>query len=99
MNKSFARINFIAAVIFMALAGPAKSQSEDTVHGLRQAGWVVVDKTATNEWHKGAPPYEELGRLVYVTIYTLEKEGNTVVCVLTRDLMFDTYSETCKRTK
>ena len=89
----------VAALTLMTLTGPATAQTRATVHELRQAGWVIVEKTENDEWHTGIPPYEELRRLVYVVTYVLEKEGKIMTCSLARDVMYDSFRQTCNRTR
>jgi len=73
--------------------------AEETVNGLRQAGWTLVEKKERDEWLPGRAPYEDLGRLVYVVTYIFEKDGKTMTCTLARDMMFDTLEQTCAQTK
>jgi hypothetical protein len=72
---------------------------EETVNGLRQAGWQLVEKTDRDEWLPGIAPYEDLGRLVYVVTYTLQKDDKTVTCTLARDNMYDTFEQSCSPAK
>ena len=95
MHTSFGTIVFVIAVTIMTFASPAPSRADETVHGLLQAGWVIVKKTQADEWKKGAPPYAELDRLIYVVTYILKKDGKTMTCRLSRDMMYDTSEQTC----
>ena len=98
MSGVMTRIRIVvAALILMTLAGPLRAQTETeaSVFDLRRAGWVIVEKTARNEWQAGVPPYEELGRMVYVVTYVLEKDGQTMTCTLARDVMYDTMKQSC----
>jgi len=98
MNTPFGIFAFVSALTVMTFAGPAPSRAQETVHGLLQSGWVIVKKTQTDEWKKGAPPYAELDRLIYVVTYILKKDGKTMTCRLTRDMMYDTSEQTCSPT-
>ena len=69
---------------------------EQSVHALRQAGWTLVDKAERDEWHPGVYPYEKLRRQVYVVTYTLEKDGRSMTCILARDVMYDTFEQSCQ---
>jgi len=96
-------VNFILASVFMLLllipvVSPVAGD-EDTVHGLRQAGWQIVEKTAYDEWLPGIAPYEDLRRLLYVVTYTLQKQGETKICTLSRDNMHDTFTQSCRAAK
>jgi len=99
MNTSLGKIVFVVAWAILTLAIPTTSRAQETVHGLRQNGWVVVKKSDANEWRKGIPPYENLDRLIYVVTYILEKDGKTITCTLARDMMADTFKQTCRPTK
>ncbi|MBT4932076.1 MAG: hypothetical protein HOL66_14410 [Rhodospirillaceae bacterium] len=72
---------------------------EETVNGLRQAGWQMVEKTAHDEWLAGIAPYEDLGRLIYVVTYTMQKDDKTMTCTLARDNMHDTFQQSCSPAK
>ncbi len=88
----------LASAFMLLLLIPTVSPvagDEDTVHGLRQAGWQLVEKTARDEWLPGVAPYENLGTLNYVVTYTLQKKGETRVCTLARDNMRDTFTQSC----
>ena len=92
----------LASAFMLLLLTPVVSSvagDEDTVHGLRQAGWQVVDKTAYDEWLPGIAPYEDLGRLNYVVTYTLQKQGKTRICTMSRDNMRDTFTQSCRAAK
>ncbi len=96
-------VSFILASAFMLLLSiPTVSPmagDEDTVHALRQAGWQLVEKTSRDEWLPGIAPYENLRRLLYIVTYTLQKQGETKVCTLSRDNMHDTFKESCRAAK
>jgi len=92
----------LASTIMAVLLTPFLSmvaEGEDTVHGLRQAGWNLVDKTARDDWLPGIAPYEDLGRLIYVVTYTLQKDNKTMTCTLARDNMRDTLEQSCSPRK
>ena len=86
-------------VMLFAPTGSVGAPAEETVHGLRQAGWVLVEKSERDEWRMGLSPYENIRRLVYVVTYTLRKEGRTMTCTLARDVMYDTFKQTCAQTR
>jgi hypothetical protein len=88
-----------AAGLLLSPTGTLSAQSQDTVYGLRQAGWTLVDKTDHDEWQAGKAPYEELGSLIYVVTYTLQKDGITKICTLARNMMHDTYEQNCSVAK
>ncbi len=96
LNHLTGPVVFCLISLFVMLAPPANAQQEETVHGLLRSGWVITQKTETDERHPGIPPYEKLDRIVYVVTYTLAKDGRAMTCTLTRDQMFDTASETCE---
>jgi|GEM_PF-1169056 len=85
---------FLAAVLSPFISSMA--YGEETVNGLRQAGWTVTGKTEHDEWRAGREPYKNLGRLLYVATYTLQKDERSMTCTLARDNMFDTFTQTCE---
>ncbi len=100
MSNRLTKMFFLVVPLILTIqVEPLNAQTEVTIHGLRQAGWVFAEKTESNEWHVGIPPYEELRRLVYVVTYTLKKEGQTMICTLARDVMYDTSKEKCRRVR
>lgn len=88
----------LASALMAALLSPLTSMGAnggETVNGLRQAGWVVVEKTDRDEWLPGKAPYEDLGSLIYIVTYTMRKDGKTKTCTLARDNMSDTFEQSC----
>ncbi len=79
----------------VALAALAATGGE-TVNGLRQAGWVVIEKQARIERRPGRPPYETMTRAVHVTTFVMEKGGRRKVCTLAYDRQLDTFAENCR---
>ncbi len=92
-------VAFAGMAMLFAPTGSAGAPAAETVHGLRQAGWVLVEKSERDEWRMGLSPYENMRRLVYVVTYTLKKEGRTMTCTLARDVMYDTFKQTCAPTR
>jgi len=90
-----------SAFMFLLLIPMVSTVAEDqeTVHGLRQAGWQLVEKTSRDEWLPGIAPYEKLRRLNYIVTYTLQKQGETRICTLARDNMRDTLKQSCRAAK
>ena len=84
---------FIAAV--SALPQWAVGQSMG-VYGLTQAGWEIVEQIEKQEIRSGVSPYSSLQRVVSVTEYHLEKEGQTMICRLSYDSQQDTQEEKCE---
>ncbi len=70
-----------------------------TVSGLRQAGWMVTEQQKRIERRPGLPPYEMLARVVHVTTFVLEKNGQRKRCRLTYDSQLDTIAEECRDTE
>lgn len=82
--------------IWGVLAAPAPAMEGETVNGLRQDGWVVVEKKAQILRRPGLPPYETMVRAVHVTTYVMEKGGRRRVCTLAYDSQLDTFAEECR---
>ena len=78
------------------MAAPAPAIEGETVNGLRQGGWVVVEKQAQTERRPGLPPYETMARAVYVNTYVMEKGDRRKVCTLAYDSQLDTFAEKCR---
>jgi hypothetical protein len=81
------------------LATPAQAAEGETVNGLRQAGWVVVEKRDRIERQPGLPPYETTDRAVHITTFVMEKDGQRKVCTLAYDSQLDTLDEECRDAK
>jgi hypothetical protein len=81
------------------LATPALAAGGETVNGLRQAGWVVVEKRDRIERRPGLPPYETTDRAVHITTLVMEKDGQRKVCTLAYDSQLDTLDEECRDAK
>jgi hypothetical protein len=87
----------LAAVLLAAMASPAAGG--ETVNGLRQAGWVVVEKRGWIERRPGLPPYETMDRAVHITTFVMEKGGQRKVCTLAYDSQLDMLDEECRDAK
>ena len=82
-----------------SLASAAPAAGRETVNGLRQAGWVVVEKRGRIERRPGLPPYETMDRAVHITTFVMEKGGQRKVCTLAYDSQLDTLDEECRDAK
>ena len=85
----------LTAALLIGLDAPASAGGE-TVNGLRQAGWVVIEKHERIEQRPGLPPYEAMIRDVHVTTFVMEKDGPRKVCTLAYDSQLDTLAEECR---
>ncbi len=87
----------VAVVLLPAVALTALAAAGgETVNGLRQAGWVVIDKHERIERRPGLPPYETMIRAVHVTTFVMERGGRRKVCTLAYDSQLDTFAEECR---
>lgn len=99
-HSGFKTILACACLAFlMTPSNPSAATADMTVNDFRNAGWTVVGKIQFDEWHEGKAPYEKLRRCVYTAIYTLQKDGKTVKCTLARDVMYDTFEQSCGEAK
>lgn len=85
----------LAVGFWCVMAAPAPAIEGETVNGLRQGGWVVVEKQAQIVRRPGLPPYETMDRAVHVTTYVMEKGDRRKVCTLAYDSQLDTSAEEC----
>ncbi len=96
-------VNRLAGTFILCLlATPAladEAAGGETVNGLRQAGWVVVEKRGQIERRPGLPPYETMDRAVHITTFVMEKDGQRKVCTLAYDSQLDTLDEECRDAK
>ena len=66
------------------------------VYALTQAGWQIVKQVEKHEIHSGVSPYTSLARVVSITEYHLEKEGEMMFCRLSYDSQQDIQEERCE---
>jgi hypothetical protein len=66
------------------------------VYALTQAGWQVVKQVEKHEIRSGVSPYAGLARVVSITEYHLEKEGQMMFCRLSYDSQQDRQEERCE---
>ena len=92
VRETLGRILCLAVLV--SLAAPAAAA--ETVNGLRQQGWVVIEKQGRIEQRPGLPPYETMARAVHVTTFVMEKDGQRKVCTLAYDSQLDTFAEECR---
>ncbi len=90
---------FITLALLLGVSTSLASPPDLTVNGLRQAGWMQVDKSERDIWYPGKAPYEKLKRQVYEVTYTFKKGSRTMTCTLSREVMYDTSEENCREKK
>tara|TARA_Y100001934_G_scaffold178434_1_gene211175 strand:- start:1485 stop:1802 length:318 start_codon:yes stop_codon:yes gene_type:complete len=78
-----------------AVPQPALGQSVG-VYGLTQSGWRIVRQVEKQEIRAGVLPYAGLARVISITEYHLEKQGQMMVCRLSYDSQKDTQEEKCE---
>ena len=69
------------------------------VYALTQAGWQIVKQVEKHEIRSGVSPYAGLARVVSITEYHLEKEGQMMFCRLSYDSQQDIQEERCKESQ
>ena len=72
----------------------ARGQSPG-VHGLTQAGWTIIKQVEKQEVRSGVSPYTHLQRVVSITEYHLEKDGQRMICRMSYDSQQDVQEEDC----
>ncbi len=92
VRETLGRILCLAVLV--SLAAPAAAA--ETVNGLRQEGWLVIEKQGRIEQRPGLPPYETMVRAVHVTTFVMEKDGRRKVCTVAYDSQRDTFAEKCR---
>tara|TARA_B100000029_G_scaffold327743_1_gene320095 strand:+ start:1268 stop:1573 length:306 start_codon:yes stop_codon:yes gene_type:complete len=95
---TFRRTKELATVVLLnaaLLPNWAMGQSAG-VHGLTQAGWTIVKQVEKQEVRSGVSPYADLQRVVSITEYHLEKDGQTMICRMSYDSQQDTQEEKCE---
>ena len=92
------RIEWLAAALIISVAllpNWAMGQSAG-VYRLTQAGWTIVKQVEKQEVRSGVSPYADLQRVVSITEYHLEKDGQTMICRMSYDSQQDTQEEKCE---
>ncbi|HAA35840.1 MAG TPA: hypothetical protein DCE12_03390 [Gammaproteobacteria bacterium] len=98
---TFRRTKGLASVIILTAAllpSWATGQSAG-VHGLTQAGWTIVKQVEKQEVRSGVSPYAHLQRVVSITEYHLEKDGQTMICRMSYDSQQDIQEEECEKSQ
>ena len=98
---TFRRTKGLASVIILTAAllpSWATGQSAG-VHGLTQAGWTIVKQVEKQEVRSGVSPYAHLQRVVSITEYHLEKDGQRMICRMSYDSQQDVQDEDCVQSK
>ena len=85
----------LAAAITTSPPTKIKVEEADTVLGLRQSGWAVVEKQVHDVKRPGVAPYYNMSRIISVTTYVLEKGTERRKCTLARDTMLEKFEQTC----
>ena len=91
---------FAAAAILTAALLPSWATGQlPGVHGLTQAGWTIVKQIEKQEVRSGVSPYAHLRRVVSITEYHLEKDGQTMICRMSYDSQQDIQEEECEQSQ
>ncbi|HCY13169.1 MAG TPA: hypothetical protein DG414_04945 [Gammaproteobacteria bacterium] len=85
----------LLSLLVMGLSPVGAQTPELGVYGLRQQGWTLIGSETREQVLPGLPPYEELPRLLSVTTYYLEKNGQAMTCEIVYDSQHDRQHEQC----
>ena len=89
----------VAAILTGALLPSWATGQSLGVHGLTQAGWTIVKQIEKQEVRSGVSPYAHLQRVVSITEYHLEKDGQTMICRMSYDSQQDVQEEDCEQSQ
>ncbi len=87
--------SLLLSLLVMGLSPVGAQTPELGVYGLRQQGWTLIGSETREQVLPGLPPYEELPRLLSVTTYHLEKDGQAMTCEIAYDSQHDRQHEQC----
>ena len=85
----------LTAILTAALLPSWAMAQSPGVHGLTQAGWTIVKQVEKQEVRSGISPYTHLQRVVSITEYHLEKDGQRMICRMSYDSQQDVQEEDC----
>ena len=92
-----------AALIISAVLLPnwamGQSAGVSGVYRLTQAGWTIIKQVEKQEVRSGVSPYAHLQRVVSITEYHLEKDGQTMICRMSYDSQQDIQEEECEQSQ
>ena len=88
-----------ALIISVALLPNWAMGQSAGVYCLTQAGWNIVKQIEKQEVRSGVSPYAHLQRVVSVTEYHLEKDGQTMICRMSYDSQQDIQEEECEQSQ
>lgn len=94
-TKELATVVILTAVLLPNWA-MGQSAGVSGVYRLTQAGWTIVKQVEKQEVRSGVSPYAHLQRVVSITEYHLEKNGQTMICRMSYDSQQDTQEEKCE---
>ena len=83
-------------VILTAALLPSWAMAQSPgVHSLTQVGWTIVKQVEKQEVRPGVSPYTHLQRVVSITEYHLQKDGQRIICRMSYDSQQDVQEEDC----
>ena len=89
-----------SALIISVVLLPNWAMGESSgVYHLTQSGWTIIKQIEKQEVHSGVSPYAHLQRVVSVTEYHLEKDGQTMICRMSYDSQQDIQEEECEQSQ
>lgn len=85
----------LQAIAFTFSAAHAEGAIKTVVDYLAD-GYTIAEKREEEHRLPGKPPYEQLERVVHVTTYRLERNGDAVTCEVAYDSQQDSIATICR---
>jgi hypothetical protein len=86
---------FLASGLASGVATTPVAVEGDSVLSLRQAGWVIVEKSVRDEKHPAVAPYLSISRIINVTTWVLKKGDYHRTCTIARDTVLEKFEQSC----
>lgn len=101
MFQSFLRlVKYAAAVpVILLPSGATGLDDESRIADLRSLGWTVIEKREETKKLPGEKPYNNLLRIIQVTYFVFEKDGERKACWISYDSQRDQIREGCEPTE
>lgn len=89
-------LGIAAATAALGGAPIASASSASPLADYLSQGFAVAEKTVEHRTLPGAPPYDDLQRVLHVSTYRLVRDERQVVCQITYDSQRETLVTECE---
>lgn len=86
----------VPAGVLLAAGQATGNEPKQDVAAYLADGYEIAGKREEERTVPGMPPYEQMKRVLHITMYRLERGGDQVTCEVTYDSQQDAIATSCQ---